>query len=126
METRIFLTIAILAFNLNFSFADNVSELSVNRPVAHGMINLAPVTPIVADFSDLVPEPSSSVVSLIPLTPEEAGFDDVYTDEAIINLLNLSPTTPEEADFEDNITSENTMTSLIPTTPDVAGFDESM
>jgi hypothetical protein len=105
METRIFLTTAILAFNLNFSFANNVTELSVNRPESHDMIDLAPAAPDVADFSDLVPEPAPIVLSLIPVTPEEACFDDENGDETQINLLNsLLPATPEEADFEDNIT----------------------
>jgi hypothetical protein len=127
METRIFLTIAILAFNLNYSFAGNAAELSVNLPVSHDMISLAPATPGVADFSDLIPEPAPAVLSLIPATPEEAGFDDDYGSETDINLLNdLSPTTPKEADFEDSITPDNNTLSMTPAMPHEAGFEESI
>ena len=127
METRIFLTIAILAFNLNFSYSNNVTEMSVDRPVTHELVNLAPAVPGVADFSDLIPESAPSAASLIPVTPKEAGFDDEFTGETSINLLNaLSPSTPKEADFEDNDAPDYNVFSLTPTPPDEAGFDETI
>jgi len=127
METRIFLTIAILAFNFSISLADNANELFLNRPVSEAQIDLAPAVPDVADFSDLVPESAPSAVSLIPDTPKEAGFEDESADENDDNFLNiLSPTAPKEADFEDDITPEDNTLSWIPTTPDEAGFEESV
>ena len=125
METRLYLTLAILAFNLNVSLADDAPEISLNKPVINTQINLTPSTPVVADFSDLVPESAPSAVSLVPVTPKEAGFDDEPAIEQKNDLLNiLSPSTPKEADFEDNITPENDDLSLTPTTPDEAGFEE--
>ena len=127
METRIFLTIAILAFNLNFSFANNTNEISVNRPLTHEMINLAPVMPILADFSDVIPEPAPNSVSMIPVTPKEADFEDETTNDVNGIMLNIeSPTTPKEAEFEDLNTRENNNLSETPTTPDEAYFDETI
>ena len=127
METRIFITIAILAFNLNFSFADNAPEISLSSPVSNEQIDLAPSAPAVADFSDLLPDPAPSALSLIPVTPKEAGFDDGFAVEPMNDQINiLSPSTPKEADFEDNITPVNDDLSLIPTTPEQAGFEETV
>ena len=76
MKTRIFLTIAILAFNLNISIADDANEIFLIRPVSDAQNDLALATPDVADFGDLVPESAPSAVSLIPDTPKEADFED--------------------------------------------------
>ena len=107
MKTRIFLTTAILAVSMNISFAGNASGISPERPVSYAQIDLAPEAPAFADFRDLVPEPVPSAVSLSPVTPSEAGFEDESADENNNSLLNiLSPSTPNEADFEDDITPE--------------------
>ena len=116
-----------LAFNLNVSFADNFSEVSVNVPASNAQINLAPAVPTYADFSDLVPESAPSAVSLIPVTPKEAAFDEESSDASMdIHLFMLSPSTPKEADFEDDITSLTNSLSLNPITPVEAGFEENV
>ena len=127
METRIFLTIAILAFNLNISFAEYAPEISLNRPVSNAQINLATASSAVTDFSDLVPEPAPLVISLIPVTPKEADFDDESEEQSSNNFLNnLSPSTPKEADFEDNITPYTDTLPLIPITPKEAVLEETI
>jgi hypothetical protein len=127
MKTQLFLTIAIMAFYLNPAFADNLPEVSVNAPVSKAMINLAPAAPMYADFSDIAPESAPSAVSLIPVAPKEASFDDESAGMSIdtLNTL-LVPTTPEEADFEDNSTSFTESLSLNPITPVEAGFEETV
>jgi hypothetical protein len=95
-------------FVLNFStsFADADYNFAEIKPVARPQINLAPVSPIEADFSDIMPEATAINTKLFPVTPNEAPFDD-ETYQGSINeeqLLNaLSPSAPKEADFEDTI-----------------------
>ena len=60
---------------------------------------LSPVTPIEADFSDVVPEKNLDLTILTPVTPVEADFND-NIDTLTFNLNALAPATPAEADFE--------------------------
>jgi hypothetical protein len=63
----------------------------------------APNTPRVATFEDLVPEKSTTPLSLAPIIPKEATFDDEYKSVEISNelLKEVAPVTPTEADFND-------------------------
>ena len=61
------------------------------------MIDLAPVMPVEADFSDVVPEQVNDFSFLAPVTPDEADF----TDTIELPSLNLAPVTPAVADFEE-------------------------
>ena len=104
MDTRITTILTILALNLSTSFADNNVTFTEIRPVERTIMNLAPVSPSEADFSDPVPEATVSYASLMPETPKEATFDEESFIESInteILPFNLSPSTPEKADFEE-------------------------
>lgn len=108
MDTRIISILTILALNFSTSFADNNVKYTELRPVQPVIMNLAPISPIEADFSDTAPEaPVFSFASLMPATPNEATFDDdlftesVNSDNALPSIL--TPTTPAKADFEDTI-----------------------
>jgi hypothetical protein len=105
MDTRIISILTILAFNFSTSFANTTVTFTEIRPVERTIIHLAPASPVEADFSDLVPETSSSNTIMIPVTPKEATFDDEsYQDSINEEPLpkSLSPSTPKEAGFEEN------------------------
>jgi len=84
---------------------------------------LAPTTPEVADFTDVIAEGASHDLS--PSTPVEATFEemnDIYND---VYLENLSPVTPAEADFNDSeILQPADAASLNPVTPAEADFED--
>jgi hypothetical protein len=67
------------------------------------LIILAPNIPKTATFEDLVPEKSTTPLSLAPIVPKEATFDDEYSSVEISNelLKETAPVTPAEADFND-------------------------
>jgi hypothetical protein len=107
MKTKIISLLTILAFSFSISFASTSVKFSEIRPVERTIIkNLAPVSPVEADFNELVPEVNAYNAILLPVTPKEATFDDETYQESNNEelLLNtLAPTTPKEADFEDPI-----------------------
>ena len=120
-------TIIIAAvFSLQFSAvsADNPEGKYVNESykVNVSAINLAPVTPSEADFSDAVPEPVVKAVTLAPVTPSEADFND---DLQITNVSEnrLAPSTPSTADFDDIVTFLPVTNILLPVAPSKADFD---
>jgi len=106
MDTRIISLLIILTLNFSISFAKTNVTFTELRSVERSMINLAPVSPIEADFSDLVPEADASNTILLPVTPKEATFDDETGTESIIEEplpIILAPSAPKEAGFEDPI-----------------------
>jgi len=66
-------------------------EIVVNNP----FFGLSPITPEVASFEDFTVE-MVSVMDLSPVVPSEADF----TDTVEISKDQLAPVTPIEADFE--------------------------
>jgi hypothetical protein len=62
--------------------------------------NLAPVSPIEADFTDEIPEATIDITTLAPVTPGEADF---ASDDETTNASVLAPVTPSVADFSDGI-----------------------
>jgi hypothetical protein len=106
MDTRIISILTILAFNFSTSFANTNVTFTEIRPVERTISHLAPVSPVEAEFSDLVPEVNASSTIMMPVTPIEATFDDETCQESINKEplpSTLSPSTPKEAVFEDNI-----------------------
>lgn len=106
MNTRIISLLTILALNFSISFANTNVTFTEIRPVERTIINLAPASPVEADFNDLVPEANASNTILLPGTPKEATFDDETYTESINEeslLKSLSPSTPNEAGFEESI-----------------------
>ena len=63
----------------------------------------APNTPRIAAFEDLVPEKSTTPLTLAPIVPKEATFDDEYSSVEVNSelLKKVAPVTPAEADFKD-------------------------
>ena len=74
-------------------------ETTFTSAFDYNVTYLAPVTPVEADFSDVVPEKNIDLTILVPVTPSEADFNDNVEDQAS-NLRALAPVTPVEADFE--------------------------
>jgi hypothetical protein len=111
----------ILSFQVTFLFAgtDEKINLNSNDFVTAAISSLAPTTPAVADFSDVIPEPVASTVSLAPVTPKEADFND----EVPENLNDLAPVAPAEADFDEMLTDQVDFTLLAPTAPTYADFE---
>ena len=62
--------------------------------------NLAPVSPIEADFSDAIPETTIDITTLAPVTPFVADF---ASDDDTTNASVFAPVTPSAADFSDGI-----------------------
>jgi hypothetical protein len=62
--------------------------------------NLAPVSPIEADFSDAISETTIDITTLAPVTPIEADF---ASDDETTNASVFAPVTPSVADFSDGI-----------------------
>jgi len=106
MDTRIISILTILAFNFSTSFANPNVTFTEIRPVERTITHLAPVSPVEAEFNDLVPEVNASSTIIMPVTPKEATFDDETRQESINEKPlpeTLSPSTPKEAVFEDTI-----------------------
>ena len=106
MDIKIISFLTILALNVSLTFANTKAAFTEIRPVEPININLAPVSPVVADFDDVVLEADAPITILLPVTPDEATFDDeIYTESITEEVLlkSLAPSTPKEAGFEEPI-----------------------
>jgi hypothetical protein len=122
MKATTYIIAAILSLQGSFLFAGNNENPKDNSfEYTNTMLKtLAPTTPAVADFSDVIPEPGVNFSNLAPVTPAEADFNDSAPEISII----LAPVTPAEADFNDNIATENVeKVTLAPVTPAEADFE---
>ena len=101
MKARTIIIATVIFLQVSFLFADNNEVVpTVNNDISLGTIStLAPVAPVEADFSDVVPEKNIDMTILAPVTPSEADFND-NTEDQTLNLTALAPVTPAEADFE--------------------------
>ena len=122
MKATTIILAAVLTLSMNVLFASNdgatvISETnSFNTSLAPSIpaeatfeetndatfaaFNLAPVSPIEADFSDEISETTIDIITLAPVTPSEADFssDDETTNDSV-----FAPVTPSVADFSDGI-----------------------
>ena len=97
MKATITILAAVLTFQAGILFAGNeITSAPVTNESA--MISLAPIMPAEATFED-INATTIDITNLAPSMPLEADFTDV-TPDAIIDLMNLAPTTPATADFE--------------------------
>jgi hypothetical protein len=64
--------------------------------------NLAPVTPIEADFNDADITLAFDIITLAPTMPIEADFNTDSID-LTFDIRTWAPTTPAEADFSDSL-----------------------
>jgi len=76
-----------------------LEETTFTSAFDYNVAILAPVTPVEADFYDIVPEKNIDLTILAPVTPSEADFNET-TEDQVFNLSALAPVTPAEADFE--------------------------
>ena len=77
---------------------DDVAETNLSDM---NILALAPVVPMVADFSDGAPITEISLLNLAPVTPKEASFEEEAESGIAGSIQNLAPATPAIADFED-------------------------
>jgi hypothetical protein len=99
MKATITIFAAALILNAGIMFAANETT-SASATADHTSISslsLAPVMPNEADFNDVAPDIFTDVIRLAPVTPSEADFSD---STAIIDIHALAPVTPVTADFE--------------------------
>jgi hypothetical protein len=127
MKATTIIIAAVLSLQFNFLFADNPdnnvsNNASVNEIANLRMIDLTPVTPSEAGFSDVIPEPLVNVTKLAPVTPAEADFND-NAPEMKVNTIDLAPETPSVADFEETDADQPDNNLLIPVTPKEADFE---
>ena len=113
-----------------------INLLHAKSPVKAGydskrfeLLSLAPVTPTQADFDDPVPEKVQVFLCVAPETPKEATFtiEDVSPLESPEFLKAVAPSTPPEADFNDSDPSYDTDQVLVLSHPDVpseASFED--
>ena len=111
---------AVLTLSINVLLAGN-DEAIMNSETNTVRTSLAPATPSEATFED-ANDATFSVFVLAPITPVEADFTDVVT-ESTINIATLSPVTPAEADFASDDETTNAGV-LAPVTPSVADFSD--
>jgi hypothetical protein len=99
MKTTVTILSAIFILQINFLFGNNDGSpsSSTNRePSSTTIISLAPLTPKEASFEEEVPITNLNI--LAPVTPKEATFED---EAPTIELIQVAPVTPKEATFED-------------------------
>jgi hypothetical protein len=87
--------LSITAFNSGYAHKTIAEKALSTKDIQ----NLAPVTPVEAEFIDDNAKLTYEIISLAPSTPAVANFDD-YIDTVIIDIKSLAPLTPVEADFE--------------------------
>jgi hypothetical protein len=127
MKATTIIIAAVLSLQFNILFAGNPdnnvnNNVSDNEISNFSLINLAPVTPSEAGFSDVIPEPLVNVTKLAPVTPAEADFND-NAPEINSNTIDLAPETPSVADFEEIDADQPDYNLLIPVAPTKADFE---
>ena len=124
MKTTTIIIAAVLSLQFSALSADNPEGKVVTESsgISVNTIILAPVTPLEADFSDVIPEPVEKILTLAPLSPSEADFND-NAPEKIVNTPDLAPETPSSADFQEMIPIQENTSILVPVTPAEADFE---
>ncbi|MCX6279151.1 MAG: hypothetical protein NT004_13800 [Bacteroidetes bacterium] len=101
MKTTKIILAAILSLQIGNLFAGNEN---ICAPVAEvsstiNTITLVPITPVEATFEDITTE--ITFFGLSPLTPIVASFEDFSVE--MVSAIGLSPIMPSEADFTDSV-----------------------
>ena len=120
MKATITIIAAVLTLNTGILWAGNESS-SVSIANESAMISLAPVTPAEATFED-VNVTTIDVAAIAPTMPLDAEFTDVAPDISI-DLTNLAPFAPAVADFNDAVDVNINISALAPITPATADFE---
>ena len=135
MKAKIYILTALLAVNLSLLSEGN-PEISIMKDnskadnISLHRIELVPVTPGEAFFSDAEPRPVSEISRLTPITLKEATFEE-GTEEISIPIISplvlqkIAPETPKEAEFEEIANEpEKGIESFAPVAPLTASFEE--
>ncbi len=112
---------AILVLQSTILFAGNetVSALESNAGNNFSIVSLAPVTPATATFEDFT---TVTTFDLAPVMPVEATFEEMPAEAFTVQAL--APLTPAEADFSDAVeTPAADLAKLAPVAPAEADFE---
>ncbi|HNY01787.1 MAG TPA: hypothetical protein PKG48_04330 [Bacteroidales bacterium] len=120
MKKSVLTLAAVFTLTTTLVFTGNKSMSSAPFSGESITISLAPVTPVVAEFEEMVPV--NDFNGLAPATPAEATFEEIPSEMTI--PAGLAPAAPATADFEEmtGFTAEN-YSFLAPATPAVADFE---
>jgi len=102
MKTTTIIIAAVLSLQVSYLFAGNdfpPTTPNINASTS-SFVSLVPTTPDEATFEDEAT--FTEIAELAPVTPEEADFSDVVP-EASMDINTLAPITPAEADFSDTL-----------------------
>ena len=102
MKTTMYIIAALLALNSSALLAGN-DDVIVTHSINSNISSLAPVTPKEAGFEEITILPvinDQMILNLEPKSAGEANFEET-TDLNDLNTGALLPTLPKEASFED-------------------------
>ncbi len=119
MKAKILTVAIILILQATFLFGGNETSPA---PVAIELspILLAPVTPAVATFEEIIPV--KEIVVAGPLTPEVATFEETASETP--QVADFAPVSPAGADFEDTVATLSVdFDGLAPVIPASADFE---
>jgi hypothetical protein len=118
MKTTTLILAAVLALQVNILFAGN-DVASAPATNSYSSVSLAPVTPTEATFEESI---VTEMNALMPVTPTEATFEDAAPE--MVSITALAPAPPAEADFGDAVLQMPSNTdSLAPVSPPEADFE---
>lgn len=100
MKATTIIIAAVFSLLVSSSFADNNMTLApvTETNATTSLVSLAPVTPVEATFEEIATQADYSVFA--PVTPVEADFNNNDLVQPV-DFSTLAPTTPSEADFSD-------------------------
>jgi hypothetical protein len=96
MKPITIILVTVLTISVNLLFA-GTEGATVNRNNHAATISLAPVTPAEATFEDS--SETIDIQSLAPVSPAEADFNS--DEDPMVSIRTLDPVTPANADFSD-------------------------
>jgi hypothetical protein len=122
MKATTIIIITVLSLHASFLFASNdFPPISTNIDASSSYcVSLMPITPAEATFED---DATFDMNELMPMTPAEAAFDDMPSETT--SIVNLAPMTPASADFDDDdvVATAVDYGMLAPITPAEADFE---
>ncbi|MEI6435780.1 MAG: hypothetical protein WCP32_13115 [Bacteroidota bacterium] len=122
MKTTKIILAVILSLQIGLSFAgnENLTTLVTEVNSTFNTITLVPITPVEATFEDMTTE--FTFFGLSPLTPIVASFEDFYVE--MVPAIGLSPIMPAEAEFTDSVHQVSIdINQLSPVSPHEADFE---
>jgi hypothetical protein len=125
MKATIVITAAVLSLQVSVLFAGNImSPVTTNSNAFESKcISLMPLVPAEATFEDEAALTDFSMFA--PVAPKEADFNDDVDAVNTVMIQNLAPVTPAEADFNDAEMEQGLdLNAVAPATPAEADFSD--